>query len=184
MTPGTGDRPDGERKAHRWVGVTAGPLPLAEVTAWAKLPRCGAVVVFTGCVRDHSAGRSGVVSLEYEAYTGPARLVMEEIADEARRLWPELGRVAMIHRVGLVELSQDAVVVAASAPHREEAFETARYCIDAVKARVPIWKRERWQGGEDWGVYAGGWVRDCHHDGGEARHTGRAPGPDPVWSPA
>jgi molybdopterin synthase catalytic subunit len=65
-----------------------------------------------------------------------------------------LGRVALLHRVGPLDLEDASVVVAASAPHRPEAFEAARFCIDTLKATVPIWKQERWEGGEDWGLGA------------------------------
>ena len=76
------------------------------------------------------------------------------MARNRRQRRPELGRVALLHRTGVVEIGSAAVVVAVSAPHRDEAFEAARYCIDTLKATVPIWKRERWRDGEDWGLAA------------------------------
>src|SRR5699024_5671194 len=79
---------------------------------------------------------------------------LTEIEAEARRRWPEIGRVALLHRVGVLAVGDVAVVVTVSAPHRGEAFEAARWCIDTVKATVPIWKRERWAGGDDWGTDA------------------------------
>ena len=90
-------------------------------------------MVFSGTARDHSEGRPGVTVLEYE---------------------PDIGRVALLHRVGRVEIGDSAVVAAVSAPHREEAFAAARFCIDGLKATVPIWKKEAWQGGESWGLEA------------------------------
>jgi molybdopterin synthase catalytic subunit len=144
------------------VALSAAPLPVDEIARWAKEPPSGAVVLFCGCVRDHSPGRTGVVALEYEAYDGPALRRMEEVADAARRRWPAVGRLAIVHRVGLLQVSDDAVAVAVASPHRDDAFEAARYCIDTVKATVPLWKRERWTGdadspgGEDWGT--------CAHD--------------------
>lgn len=149
-------------QGNTWVALSAAPLPVDEIARWAKEPQSGAVVLFCGCVRDHSPGRTGVVALEYEAYDGPALRRMEEVADAARRRWPVLGRLAIVHRVGLLQVSDDAVAVAAASPHRDQAFEAARYCIDTVKATVPLWKRERWTGdadrpgGEDWGT--------CAHD--------------------
>lgn len=140
-----------------WVALSPVPLPVEEISRWVKEPRSGAVVTFCGCVRDHSPGRAGVVLLEYEAYDEPALRRMQEVADAARRRWPALGRVAIVHRTGRLEVSDDAVAVAVASPHRAEAFEAARYCIDTVKATVPLWKRERWTGdggGEDWGTCA------------------------------
>ena len=79
---------------------------------------------------------------------------MQAIAAEARSRWPELGRLVLLHRTGPVPLGTSAVVVVASAPHRGEAFDAARFAIDALKATVPIWKRETWDGGESWGLEA------------------------------
>ncbi len=133
-----------------WVALSPQPLPLATVADWAVLPRCGALVVFTGTVRDHAEGRPGVSTLEYEAYTGQVEPRLAGIADEARRRWPDLGRIALHHRTGLLEVGEASVAVAVSAPHRAEAFAAARFCIDTVKVSVPIWKRETWAGGQDW----------------------------------
>lgn len=109
------------------------------------------MVVFSGTARDHAPGRPGVEVLEYEAYEEQVEPRLQAIAEEARTRWPGLGRVALIHRVGVVPVGESAVVVAVSAPHRDEAFVAARFCIDAVKASVPIWKHETWAGGEAWG---------------------------------
>jgi molybdopterin synthase catalytic subunit len=76
------------------------------------------------------------------------------LAAEARVRWPGIGRVALLHRVGRLELEDAAVVVVVSAPHRGEAFEAARWCIDTLKATVPIWKKEEWAGGDGWGTDA------------------------------
>lgn len=137
-----------------WLGLTATPIPVDAVSAWVVRPDCGAVVVFTGVVRDHAEGRTGVTELTYEAYEEFAVARMDDIVAEARRLFPTLGKVAILHRVGRLDLGDTAVIVAVSAPHRTEAFEAARYCIDTVKAAVPIWKHERWAGGEGWGTNA------------------------------
>lgn len=137
-----------------WVGLTAAPLPVGVAHDWAARPDCGAVVLFSGTVRDHAAGRPGVDRLEYEAYdeqVGPRLLA---IAGEARARWPRVGRLVLVHRVGVLGVGEPSVVVVASAPHRPDAFAAARFCIDALKATVPIWKRERWEGGEAWGLDA------------------------------
>lgn len=137
-----------------WVALSAEALELGELATWAVLPTCGAVVVFAGTVREHAEGRPGVISLEYEAYTTVALKKMEAIARELRRRWPVVGRVAMVHRTGLLVPAEVSVVVSVSAPHRSEAFDAARFGIDALKAGVPIWKRETWEGGSAWGLDA------------------------------
>ncbi len=140
--------------ADDWVEITEAALPVASATTWACLPSCGAVVTFVGTVRDHAEGRAGVVSLEYEAYLEQAVPRLQKVAEAARRRWPELGRLALLHRVGLLEVGEPSVVVVASAPHRASAFEAARYCIDTLKATVPIWKKETWDEGTGWGTGA------------------------------
>ena len=116
------------------------------------MPECGAVVQFSGTARDHSVDRPGVDLLEYEAYEEVVEPRLGAIASEMRRRWDDLGRIALLHRVGPVAVGDPAVVVAVSSPHRDSAFEAARFAIDTLKATVPIWKRERWQGGESWGL--------------------------------
>jgi molybdopterin synthase catalytic subunit len=137
-----------------WVALCATPLPVAVASAWVVRPDCGATVTFTGTARDHAPGRTGVHHLEYEAYDGPAVARMEAILAVVRSRWATVGRVALLHRTGTVELEDAAVVVAVSAPHRAEAFEAARFAIDELKRSVPIWKREAWDGGESWGLEA------------------------------
>jgi molybdopterin synthase catalytic subunit len=138
--------------ADDWVALTTDALPLERLATWPIVPGCGAVVVFAGTVRDHADGRPGVTSLEYEAYAGAATKMLEEIAGEMRTQWPALGRVALLHRTGVLTLGDVSVVVSVSSPHRPEAFDASRYGIDTIKARVPIWKRETWEGGTAWGL--------------------------------
>lgn len=133
-----------------WVLLTSLPLPVDTATAWATTPGSGAVVCFLGVVREHSEGRDGVRGLTYEAYEEEASRRFGEIAAETRRRWPDVERLAILHRVGELALSDTSVVVVASAPHRAEAFDAARFCIDTLKETVPIWKREHWDGGSDW----------------------------------
>lgn len=135
-----------------WVGIGDAPLPVEAALDWAHRPDCGAVVLFSGVARDHSTDRTGVDRLEYEAYEAQVTPRLADLAAEARRRWPEVGRLAMIHRVGELVVGDSAVVVVASSPHRPEAFAAARFCIDALKATIPIWKRERWTDGESWGL--------------------------------
>ena len=140
--------------APTWVGLTEATLPVGAVADWAVLPSCGAVVTFTGTARDHAEGRPDVSGLVYEAYESQIAPRFTAIADEARQRWPDLGRVAILHRTGPVAIGEASVVVAVSSPHREAAFEAARWCIDSLKATAPIWKRETWEGGESWGLDA------------------------------
>jgi molybdopterin synthase catalytic subunit len=141
-------------RADDWVGLTADPLPLEVARAWAERPSCGAVVLFTGTVRDHADGRPGVSMLEYEAYQEEVEPRLAAIAAEARFRTPDVGRLVLLHRVGRLAVGDASVVVIASAPHREEAFAAARFAIDTLKATVPIWKRETWAGGDGWGLAA------------------------------
>ena len=136
------------------MGLSGDPLPVAPATDWVVRPDCGAVVVFSGTARDHAPGRPGVELLEYEAYEEQVEPRLQVIVDEIRARWSSVGRVVLIHRVGVVPVTESAVVVAVSAPHRDEAFLAARFGIDAIKASVPIWKHETWAGGESWGTDA------------------------------
>lgn len=146
------DEADSPPSGDTWVAIRARPLPVGGVGAWAVVPDCGAVVTFTGTVRDHALGRPGVSALEYEAYEEQATARMQAVVDAARARWPDIRRVAAIHRVGRLAVSDAAVVVAVSSPHRSAAFAAAQYCIDTLKSSVPIWKRESWDGGQAWGV--------------------------------
>jgi molybdopterin synthase catalytic subunit len=123
---------------------------------WATTPESGAVVTFVGVVRDHSDGRPGVTGLTYEAYEEEANRRLGEVAEELRRRWPEVERVALLHRTGVITLSEASVAVVVSSPHRPDAFEAARYAIDTLKETVPVWKQEHWAGGDEWG--------QCAHD--------------------
>jgi len=137
-----------------WIDVAGHPLPVDAATAWATTPGSGAVVVFLGVVRDHAEGRTGVTGLTYEAYEEEAVPKLAAVAVEARRQWPVIDRVALLHRVGELALSDTAVAVVVSSPHRAEAFEAARFAIDTLKETVPIWKREHWSAGSAWSAAA------------------------------
>ncbi|CAA9258592.1 MAG: Molybdopterin synthase catalytic subunit MoaE [uncultured Acidimicrobiales bacterium] len=137
-----------------WVALSEEPLPLGAGLEWVTLPSCGGTVLFSGTVRDHADGRTGVTGLHYEAYVEQAEKRMQAVIDDARSRWPDVGRIALLHRIGQLELLDVAVIVVASAPHRDVAFEAARFCIDTLKATVPIWKKETWEGGSDWGTRA------------------------------
>jgi len=137
-----------------WLALSADALPTGAAVEWALRPSCGAVVLFLGTVRDHAEGRPGVTALAYEAYEEEALPRLAAVARAARESWPAIGRVVLLHRTGELGVGEVSVVVVVSAPHRAEAFEAARFCIDSVKASVPIWKLETWDGGEDWSAAA------------------------------
>jgi molybdopterin synthase catalytic subunit len=147
---------------HRrdWIAVSGSPLPVEHALRWVSRPDCGGIVIFCGTVRDFSDGRPGVTALDYEVYPEHAISRLEKVAGSALQRWPMVGRLALLHRVGHLEVGQVSVVVAASTPHRAEAFDAARYCIDTLKHTVPIWKRETWAGGTDWSL--------CSHDSQDA----------------
>lgn len=131
------------------IAVTTDPIDPAVVLAAVSDPSCGAVVMFLGTVRDHSPGIDGVTHLEYESYGGVVEERIAEIVAEARTRWP-VSRVAAVHRIGELGVGEISVAVAASSPHRADAFEAARYLIDELKHRAPIWKKEHWPGGAEW----------------------------------
>lgn len=139
-----------------WLDFRSDALDAGEASAWVVVPGCGAVVTFAGTVRDHAEGRTGVTKLEYEAYEEQVVPSLERVEQDLRKRWPEIGRVVLWHRIGPLEPTDVAVVVALSTPHRSEAFDAARWAIDEVKATAPIWKREHHDAGVSWGR--------CDHD--------------------
>jgi molybdopterin synthase catalytic subunit len=140
--------------ASDWLALTTDPLPVERLVEWATVARAGAVISFLGVVRDHAEGREGVAGMTYEAYDEPARARLVEIAAETRRRWPSVERLALVHRVGELALSEASVAVVVSSPHRDVAFEAARFAIDTLKETVPIWKKEHWAEGSDWALGA------------------------------
>jgi molybdopterin synthase catalytic subunit len=121
---------------------------VAAVGASAPAGADGAVVTFLGLVRNHNLGRI-VRYLEYEAYEPLALKVFERIAGEARERWPGVG-LALHHRVGRMEIGEASVAIAATSPHRADAYAACRYAIERVKQIAPIWKREFFDGGDVW----------------------------------
>jgi molybdopterin synthase catalytic subunit len=128
--------------------LSAEPLSLDRVMAAVSHPGAGAVVTFVGAVRNTNAGHA-VTRLEYEAYASLATAEMGRILNEIAAELPGV-RVAVHHRTGSLDVGDAAVICAASAPHRAEAFDACRRVIDRVKARVPIWKREHGPDGPYW----------------------------------
>ncbi|HEX6147802.1 MAG TPA: molybdenum cofactor biosynthesis protein MoaE [Acidimicrobiia bacterium] len=112
-------------------------------------PDSGASVLFLGTVRDHSEAAEGVTHLDYEVYPEQVEPKIREIVDEAAEQWPVLN-VVVEHRSGTVNLGEASVAVAVSSGHRADAFAAARFIIDELKTRAPIWKKEHWPGGSSW----------------------------------
>ncbi len=137
-----------------WYGLTDQELPIGDAYSWAVRPDCGAVVLFSGTIRNHAEGRAGVEHLTYEAYEEQAVQRFAAIGDELRTRWADVGRVVLIHRTGELHIGESSVIAVVSAPHRPNAFEAARYAIDALKETAPIWKHEVWADGSDWGTGA------------------------------
>lgn len=140
------------------------PLSVEAVIAAVSHPTAGGIDVFVGVVRDHNDGRA-VTQLDYEAYPSMAVAEMERIAAEIVAELPGV-RLAALHRVGSLAVGDAAVVCAASAVHRGEAFRACKALIDRIKARVPIWKREH---GPD-GPYWVGWADARCEEGGAHDH--------------
>jgi molybdopterin converting factor subunit 1 len=128
--------------------LTHGPVNLTSVVVEVVDERAGAIATFLGTVRSYSRGRD-VIALEYEAYEEMAEDVMAGIADEVQERY-DLCKVAISHRLGRVEVGETSVAIAVSAPHRQDALAACADAIEALKARVPLWKKELYEGGEEW----------------------------------
>ncbi|MEN3337815.1 MAG: MoaE-MoaD fusion protein [Acidobacteriota bacterium] len=128
--------------------VTSKPLDSTVITRLVSAPGCGAVVTFTGLVRDANAGRR-VLWLDYEAYEPLALKAFEQIGDEAAGRWAAV-RLAIHHRTGRVAIGEASVILAAASAHRADAFAASRFAIERIKQIAPIWKHEHFEGGEVW----------------------------------
>jgi molybdopterin synthase catalytic subunit len=127
--------------------VTTDPLNVQQVNDLVKRPTDGAVVAFDGIVRNNFDGRP-VHYLEYEAYAAMAEKKLAEIGAEVRQKFA-VGEIAMMHRIGRLEIGESSIVIAVAAPHRHAAFEACAYAMDRVKAEVPVWKKEFFADGAD-----------------------------------
>lgn len=128
--------------------ITEEPLQIEQVVNKVKHPHAGAISTFIGTVRELTRGKR-TLYLHYEAYVSMAQKQLRQIGEEIINKWPE-ARVAISHRIGRLDISDLAVVIAVSTPHRADAFEAARYAIERIKQIVPIWKKEYWEDGEAW----------------------------------
>jgi molybdopterin synthase catalytic subunit/molybdopterin converting factor small subunit len=132
-----------------WIEVTRAPLSEGAVLEAVGDAAAGGIVLFSGVVRDQTGGRR-VKFLEYEAHAPMAEAKMREIAAGVRSRWPDVTRVAMVHRVGRLEIGESSVMIAVSSPHRRQAFEACHFAIDILKETVPVWKKEYFEDGEVW----------------------------------
>jgi molybdopterin synthase catalytic subunit len=131
------------------VRVRTDPIDQRDMLEFVAAPSAGASVLFLGTVRDHSEGKEGITHLEYETYQEEVERVIADIVEEARARWG-VQRVAVDHRTGTVAVLEPSVAIAVSSAHRADAFEAARYVIDELKQRAPIWKKEHWSDGAEW----------------------------------
>jgi molybdopterin synthase catalytic subunit len=130
------------------IKISAEPIDIQACIDAAQSERAGAIDVFVGTVRNHNNSKS-VVRLEFEAYDAMAVKKMEELAQQAKSRW-EIEKIVMVHRKGVLDIGDVAVVIAVSTPHRAASFEACQWLIDTLKQVVPIWKKEIYQNGEEW----------------------------------
>jgi molybdopterin synthase catalytic subunit len=135
------------------IAIINEPIDSARVLARVQSTQAGAVILFLGTVREFTQEKQ-TLFLEYEAQEEMALAKMRELARQARERWPLL-KVAIVHRVGRLELGDASVAVAVSSPHRADAFEAGRFLIDTLKEVVPIWKKEHWADGTTEWVHPG-----------------------------
>lgn len=130
------------------IRVTPEELTPAEALAAIESPAAGALNLFFGVVRNNNLGRN-VAYLEYDAYPAMAEKVMRELAEEAKQRFG-LEDVAVLHRTGRLEIGEASLLVAVSCGHRAESFEASHWLVNEIKKRVPVWKKEVWEDGEEW----------------------------------
>ncbi|GFH20682.1 Molybdopterin biosynthesis MoaE [Haematococcus lacustris] len=133
--------------AH-YVRVTESPLDINDLIAFVSDPGAGAVSTFNGVTRDNFQGKR-VVRLEYEAYEPMAVKKLQELCDQVTSKWAVV-KVAIAHRIGVVEVMQPSVIIAVSSAHRRASLEAVHWAIDELKATVPIWKKEFYEDGSQW----------------------------------
>jgi molybdopterin synthase catalytic subunit len=130
------------------VWITDEPIVINDVIAKVVRPEAGAVNTFIGTVREFTKGKR-TLYLEYQSYVSMAEKKLAEICTEINRKWNNT-ETAIAHRVGRLEISDVAVVIAVSTPHRKDAFAASSYAIERIKEMVPIWKKEHWEDGDLW----------------------------------
>jgi molybdopterin synthase catalytic subunit len=129
--------------------IVRDPISVDDVVGRLADPAIGAVTTFVGVVRGITGERE-TLYLEYEAYPEMALKTLSQVGEEVQGRWPEVRQVAIVHRVGRLEVGETAIVIALSAAHRRQTFDALHYAIDRIKEIVPIWKREVWADGSEW----------------------------------
>ncbi|NNN21107.1 MAG: molybdenum cofactor biosynthesis protein MoaE [Acidimicrobiales bacterium] len=137
-----------------WIEITHESLDQREVYDWLNIPTSGAVLVFSGNVRNHSEGREDVGSVSYEAHLGQVGPRLHAVEKHCRKDFVGIDRIALLHRLGTLQIGESSVVVGISAAHRDVAYLASRWCIDTIKKSVPIWKYEHFLDGGEWGSNA------------------------------
>ncbi|MEO9964922.1 MAG: molybdenum cofactor biosynthesis protein MoaE [Reichenbachiella sp.] len=130
------------------IEITKEKIQVSRLIAAVSDPGAGAIDVFIGTTRNNTASKQ-VIKLDFEAYEPMAVKELQKIVDRAKRKWPIL-KYAVSHRIGVVEIGEEAVVIAVSTPHRQAAFESCKFIIDELKLTVPIWKKEIFEDGDVW----------------------------------
>ncbi|WP_026671895.1 molybdenum cofactor biosynthesis protein MoaE [Alkalihalobacterium bogoriense] len=128
--------------------ITDEPIIIDDVVQKVADRNAGAINTFIGTVRELTKGKK-TLYLQYEAYVPMAEKKLAQIGEEIQQKWPE-AKTAITHRIGRLDISEIAVVIAVSTPHRADSFEASRYAIERIKEIVPIWKKEHWEDGEMW----------------------------------
>ena len=128
--------------------LTDDPIDSAALARSTMRPSDGACIVFEGVVRNHHEGRA-VQSIFYDAYRSMAEKEIDKVVRAVQARWPDV-RIAVVHRLGHLEVGDVSISIVCTAPHRDDAYEASRAVIDRVKQTVPIWKKERGPGGEEW----------------------------------
>lgn len=128
--------------------VTNEPIDLGELVRYVTDPEAGAIATFIGTTRNNNEGRK-VIALDYEAYPEMAEKELARIGSDANKQWP-ICRMAIVHRLGPVQIGEASVIIVVSSAHRDAAFAASRFAIEEIKKTVPIWKKEVFEGGEVW----------------------------------
>ena len=128
--------------------VTDKPINLQELVDWVTDPAAGAIATFIGTTRNNNEGRR-VIALDYDGYPEMAEKELARIGADAQTKWP-IYKMAIVHRLGPVQITEASVIIAVSAGHRDAAFAACRFAIEEIKKTVPIWKKEVYEGGEVW----------------------------------
>ena len=128
--------------------VTNQPINLDDLVGYVTDPEAGAIATFSGTTRNNNEGRK-VIALDYEAYPEMAEKELARIGDDAKQKW-QICRMAIVHRLGPVQIGEASVIIVVSSAHRDAAFAACRFAIEEIKKTMPIWKKEVYEGGEVW----------------------------------